>query len=296
MSITIADTELLDLTPALARKFHGMRAMPGERVLQPKRTNWIRTLLARGAFYAPRWATAKHGRTEFRVDGQHTSHVLTELANTDQRSFPKGLLAIVDRFKVDSLEDLAELYDYFNNPVSGRSSKDKLTFFLGYFGQEHPELEGCDIALTGYALTGMSVAIMERERATKGREGATGGKLSARDRGHLLDPHAADGTGIPFVVWCQKLKGTPNGGKFLRIPGLASQVYEQWCENKKSATTFWQHVMREDHPDPDHETRELARKVHEWSGTKHAKQMHRFIKAASRTWKIYRKSSRLTAA
>ena len=53
------------------------------------------------------------------------------------------------------------------------------------------------------------------------------------------------------------------------------------------ATEFWGLVLREDHPDADHESRELARTFNEWKARASRKTQADYRKKASIFWKRY---------
>jgi len=100
---TLLTSKTEPLTLELAQRFTSMTLSPTERQLDPARAKMLRDKVEAGQFITCTWATARLGDKEYRVNGQHSSKVLTEL-NGD---FPKGLTAHLDTYKVDSMEGLA---------------------------------------------------------------------------------------------------------------------------------------------------------------------------------------------
>jgi hypothetical protein len=81
------------LTPEMARKIHAMPGLLGEREIRPSRLNYHLSNVKSGTFYSPNWVTAKDASTGtwYRVNGQHTSTLLTTLAKLDpEAKFPTG--------------------------------------------------------------------------------------------------------------------------------------------------------------------------------------------------------------
>jgi hypothetical protein len=66
------------------------------------------------------WAVAKIGDKEYRVNGQHSSAVLSELNG----EFPQGLKVHMDTYEVDSNDGLALLFRQFDSRKSGHTPTD----------------------------------------------------------------------------------------------------------------------------------------------------------------------------
>ncbi len=71
----------------------------------------LREKAAVGQLIAFNWATAKFGDKEFRMNGQHSSAVLSELNG----QFPEGLKVHLDSYEVDTKEGLALLFRQFDS-------------------------------------------------------------------------------------------------------------------------------------------------------------------------------------
>src|SRR5215470_6184214 len=116
----LVNSETKPLTPELAERFKAMLPSPTERAFDPARAKMLREKAAAGQLITFNWATAKYGDKEYRVNGQHSSAVLTELNG----QFPQGLKAHVDTYQVDDPDGLALLFRQFDNRKSGRTPTD----------------------------------------------------------------------------------------------------------------------------------------------------------------------------
>ena len=84
---TLAKSEVLPLTPDLARQFKDMDPSPTERDLNPARLKMLRDKADKGLLITFNWSTALLGDRRLRVNGQHSSNMLCELNG----AFPSGL-------------------------------------------------------------------------------------------------------------------------------------------------------------------------------------------------------------
>ena len=129
--ITKRKSELIPLTKELAAQFAGMRPLPGERPLRQARLKFFQSCVRNEIFNSPTWAQVFVGddATPYRADGQHTSYVL---AHCEEAIFPTAVSVTIDTWAVDSENELGDLFDLFNNPVSVRSNSDKMGVFRSW--------------------------------------------------------------------------------------------------------------------------------------------------------------------
>ena len=92
----LISSETKPLTPDLAERFKAMLPSPTERVFDPARAKMLREKAEANQLIAFNWAIAKVGDKEYRVNGQHSSAVLTELNG----QFPQGLKVHMDTYEV----------------------------------------------------------------------------------------------------------------------------------------------------------------------------------------------------
>jgi|11BtaG_2_1085332.scaffolds.fasta_scaffold04116_4 hypothetical protein len=118
--------ELIELTPHQATLHKNRRSLPGDRdVSTPegrRRIAWLESHLRRGNFITPTWAIAQVGGAWWRIDGGHSSHMLA----ASNGNFPHGKSVLLRKFKCESNEDLADLFNIFDNRKSLRTLGDKI--------------------------------------------------------------------------------------------------------------------------------------------------------------------------
>ena len=111
---------VLKITPELARRFADMEPCPNDRKLQEWRKRSIREVIEKGEEHAFHWVVANFKGREYRINGKHSSTVLTEMNGT----MPNDLVALVETFEVLSMEQMATLYSQYDKTSSARSAGD----------------------------------------------------------------------------------------------------------------------------------------------------------------------------
>jgi|SRR6516225_6814663 hypothetical protein len=120
-------SEALPLTKQLVERFANMRASPTERELDLKRVKHLRTKADHGLLLPFQWAIALFEGEEYRVNGQHSSIMLSELDG----NLPDDLVAHIDYFQADDRQSLAMLFRQFDDRRSSRSSADIAAAYQG---------------------------------------------------------------------------------------------------------------------------------------------------------------------
>lgn len=224
------------LTPELALEFATMPAWEGERPLRPHRCKYLESRILDHQFYNPRWAVAYLDGRKYRVNGQHSSHVLA----TVNGDFPKGLMALIDEFQCENKNDLAELFGQFDNTISSRPAHE----VTNAHARVHPELSHIKPTFVSRILAGIGYALSgEGENRPRSNE----------ERAQLVHSH------IPFILWAYPLSKLRHTSK----AGVMAAAFSTWNRNQDAAEEFWSMVTEEDHADPRHPTRVLARFLRE---------------------------------
>lgn len=247
-------TRIEPLTPELAKEIAAMPGLPGERELRPARLKFLRSHIKDRSFVGPNWAIAvgdKTGET-FRINGQHSSNLLASL---EPEEFPDGLNVTIDVYEFTDFDtDAAGLFNLFDHPRSARTDTD----FMGIFRARHEEFVGMDNAFLVKIASGIDANI--RMRVEKAEGGA-----KTQLYGELL-PHREHGNYFEnkqyrqFAVWLYQWRNTTHFA-FVGRNGVTSEILEDWRASVEFATEFWSYVFRENHPDPEHESRELVREL-----------------------------------
>jgi hypothetical protein len=214
-------SETKPLTPDLAERFKAMLPSPTERVFDPARAKMLREKAEAGQLIAFNWAIAKVGEKEYRVNGQHSSAVLTELNG----QFPQGLKVHMDTYEVDNTEGLALLFRQFDSRKSGRTPTDVSGAYQGLY------TDLADVSRGAAKLAVEGVAWFDRHveglPAPKGDDVYT---LFGKTPLHN------------FIRWVSEVFSikTPE----LRRQTIVAAMYGTFDKNEAEARKFWREVSR----------------------------------------------------
>jgi hypothetical protein len=235
--------QCIKCTKALVAEFAGMEPAPNDRELRPKRQSFIKSEVEKNTFRLAGFASCKCKETGklYRVNGKHTSMVLSELNG----HFPKELFATVERYEADTLRDVAELYSTYDRRESIRTTND----INKAFAAANPDLAEIQPRILSLAVTGMSYSLWEDGYSMK-----------------PVDVRAALALDNPtFVMWLYFLFGESCGQQFkmLRRGAVVAAMFGTWKKAPKKAEEFWQAVRDEAIANRDDPTRTLARYLRE---------------------------------
>jgi hypothetical protein len=247
-----------------------MPTLKGERPLRPVRLAFLRSHLTGGTFVSPTWAVVidKATGVRYRANGHHSSTVLAELSETD---YPPDLLVTIEEYTSDNLaKDAFPIFDLFDNPSASRSNIDVMNLHRVYY----PDLADVDSKLVLMLASG--IALFEKGIAK-------GVFLSARERGAYL----ARDEYRQFILWAAPFAKAVHGW-MLHKPGIVAEMLAHRRLDAETADAFWQLVIKESHPDADHETRELSRTLKDWAAKPKISQ-DRFRKETAKQWRRFRR-------
>jgi hypothetical protein len=217
----LVNSETKPLTPELAERFKAMLPSPTERAFDPARAKMLREKAEANQLIAFNWAIAKVGDKEYRVNGQHSSAVLSELNG----QFPQGLKVHLDTYQVDSMEGLALIFRQFDSRKSGRTPTDVSGAYQGLYADLADVSRGAaKLAVEGVAWYDRHV---EGLPAPKGDDVYTlFGKTALHD----------------FIKWVGDVFSikTPE----LRRQTIVAAMYGTFEKNEAEARKFWKEVSR----------------------------------------------------
>lgn len=202
------------ITAELARKFASMEPAPGDRLLSHKRRKSIETWLSSGTFKTAQWAVAYCDGKAYRVNGQHSSTVLASMNGT----MPKGLVAVVEEYDCDTLDDVARLYATFDSRSSMRTTGD----INRSFHAVTPALAEVPSRVANCCITGISFALWENTYTTH----------PAEERAALMESNS------DFIVWVYLVLSGADSKHMLRGPVVAA-MYRTYNSNRDLAEKFW---------------------------------------------------------
>lgn len=116
---TIGRPEIVRVTKKTAEEISSLPGILGDRPLSEHRCEALRKELEEERAITFQWATVDVDGKAYRVNGQHSSHVLATLNGSMPCCY-----ASITRFKADSLTDAAGLWSCFDARLSVRTSKD----------------------------------------------------------------------------------------------------------------------------------------------------------------------------
>ena len=247
--------EQRNLTQEFAAKFDAMTPLPGERRRKERRLRFLLDKLRQGHFYSPHWAMGVELQTgqRYRLDGQHTSYLLTHLPQDVQ--FPVGLSVMLETVEFDSVvEDALDLFDKYNPPESARTNDD----VMGLYQSQYPEFKEFN---PGFLLN-VAAGLNRHEAGLQ-----DGRALPARQRGMLW----ANPSYREFALWAGQFQGPKDvtlNFRFLRKPIIVAEMFADMCAHREAAGEFWGHVFRADVANPHDETRQLADELNKLSERK----------------------------
>ena len=213
-----------------------MRPCPGERPITKRRMDYLHRRFIEGNFHTPCWASCRTNGTEYRINGQHTSKMVLQVAD-----FPVGLKVFMLNFKADGVEDLPELFAQFDSKYSQRNASD----IAGAHGGLHSELA----KMTGQELARVCFAIALSD--TNCWDLCRTRRPDEEERARLIH----DNRNAEFALWVLLLIKHASTNQ----SGVLAAAYRTWTKDAHYADVFWRHVVREGHPDPEHPTRMLAK-------------------------------------
>jgi hypothetical protein len=242
MAVKLIGTKIIPLTPDIALEFATMPTFKGERALRPGLIKHLESRISEGLFHSPKWAFAWMRGVKYRMNGQHSSNVLCN-ANGD---FPKDLDVIVDEFVCDTEEDLAVLFEQFDNKRSSRTEAD----IFGAHGRV--ALGDLEIANSEIRDVVNGIAYHLHLRAIESAAQGFHERVDV-DRMSLIAKYRE------FFEWRKSIGTTKARAKNMARKALGAAVFATWTHNKEAATDFWSQLMSESNPDVDHPTRVLGR-------------------------------------
>ena len=246
------DSDTVPLTRDLADEFATMQRWSGERPLNLRRVRALRKELEEGRFRSPEWAVGYLNGVKYRVNGQHSSVMLSE-ANGE---FPASLKVKLSEYHCDTEQDLADLFQTFDQRFSARGKDDH----VGAVMASIPEI--ADSEIPRKTVSRIASAITAHIRGI-------GAKTSPRESaGNLVeDPR--------FVLVAERLFRSGNKLYSLGVGAAMYGTWERLHQKRGSARpehvekhdkywfSFWDSVFEESNPDPSAPSRVLARYLRE---------------------------------
>lgn len=220
------------LTREVATEVATMPGWKGERKLRKDRVAYLDAAIRDGRFHSPSWAFAWLDGKKMRVNGQHSSTALAEANGY----FPVGLNVIMQEFSCDSIFDVAALFATFDRPESIRNTRE----CLGAAKAIHGELDDVNPYIASMIVAGIASALRGDGAKTN---------VSIEDRSRLLHSN------LDFVMWANSIIGHKK--RILQRACVIATMFKTWRKDADQSRSFWEMVLRNDHPEVTHPTRKL---------------------------------------
>jgi hypothetical protein len=217
----IGPVKVLPLTKEAARRFRDMDGVPSDRNLSVPRIEAYRKIASLGMFRPLQWATAVCAETSgtYRVNGKHTSTLFAE----DGVEIPDGLIAVVEHFKCDTMEDLAKLYSTYDSRSMVRTTND----INKSFAAVDEDLSEIPVGIVSLCVTAIAYT----------KHGASYTQRPAAERAEaLFEPQNKQ-----FVRWVAEMVVGKDARHIKRSP-VVSAMYDTWRKSHKASTEFWKAV------------------------------------------------------
>jgi hypothetical protein len=217
----LINSETKPLTRELAERFKAMSPSPTERAFDPSRAKMLREKAEAGQFINCNWAIAKLGDIEYRMNGQHSSSVATEV----DEQLLQGRNVHIDTYKVDDTDALALLFRQFDNRKSGRTPTDVSGAYQGLY----PELRDIPRDAAKSAVEGAAWY----EKKVEGLPAPSGDDVYTLFGKKSLHK---------FIRWIGEVFSvkTPE----LRRQTIVAAMYGTFDKNEAEARRFWTDVSR----------------------------------------------------
>jgi hypothetical protein len=209
--------DVVELTPDLVRWFRMFAIWIGDRsaltAVGRSRVARLKQLNADRLFYGVSWVLATLDGVVYRINGNRSSTMLTELTPEE---FPLGLLAIIEHFTCESRLDLIQLYSQFDSLWSARSQCDSARSQRELAPELHDISAGALIAAACGAVCALSGVI--RSRIT-----------SPDERLLLMHEYPA------FMAWAGRL----TSNRKFRSVGVVAAMFDMYQRSPRMACEFW---------------------------------------------------------
>jgi len=225
----------------LARDFASLKPFPGDRVLAPNRSAYLRRELEAGRFHGCDWAVFHCLETgeNYRVNGKHTSHLLADDAISDE--LVSQVRITLKYFEGKTLQDGAECYQTFDDSVCSRT-----------VGDINRSTAACILSLAGLPSRIINLCVQGMSFKIFGSGYSENKKGGKKERSALL---------FDNQEFCLFVYEVARGGDFkpMRRGPVAAAMYKSFQESPELAKRFWEAVRDGTNPDHTAVDRDLQR-------------------------------------
>ena len=279
MELVLRETKVV--TQSFAKHVAQMHGLADERPIREQRIAWLRSQVAQGIVLPWLWSFCVVDGQEYRINGQHSSRMLAELA---PEAFPAGTVAFIAKWKCDSMDEAARIYAGYDSRGSARSCPQIYSVMM------HADPAFADVNEKTFAASVVGIAYAEH-----GEDAATSVPLAERCEGALRQPE--------FVHFLQRLlDSNPEAAGLVRRGPPVAAMYLGWNKAHQKCEEFWTMVCNGTAPEPNHPSRKLqfylrGVSVCKGAGSKQGKRMDspvEMIAKCVQAWNAFRRGESLS--
>jgi len=228
------------ISDRLIERFAHMPPLDRERDLKSLRVDRLRERLLGGLILPFTWMSVWVDGVEYRLNGQHSSAVLLEMNGTR----PRMLVAHVTEFEASDMEEAAEIWSQIDAVWNARSASD----IYRMTGATTPQL--CELSSKMLSICAAGITLDHFGNSSNS---------TAHDKAELLKAHSQ------FAVEYAMLTMDSVKSRHLRRSPVCAGMSRCYRKCAKDTLIFFSSVRDEDDTNPGVPSRELSRKLREFS-------------------------------
>jgi hypothetical protein len=230
----LSDVRTHRVTESLANKYRDMKSIPRERPLSPIRLQRLYRKISESGSIVFFWASAVCDGVEYRVNGQHSSFLLS----THPNIIDEDMRASCQVYHCENMQAVVDLYQMFDHSDQSRTASDANQAQASIY----PELEGVNRRVINLCVT-----VFAREKW-----GIRYAHIPKEHRSKLL------GDNLDFVRFLQDVRTATKGGwKLLKRGPVVAAMFQTWKKNRRESMKFWCLVASGEGPRADSPDRKL---------------------------------------
>lgn len=272
--LQLVESKIVPVTLETLAEFRAIPPLPGERPFKPNRMNEIIILVRNSLFNYATWSILRDKNTGemFRCNGQHTSAAFAALG----ADLPAGLFVKWEVFETDDAKnDNHILFGMFDNSKSARGNEDWTANWVA----SYQDLRGVPPKFLVHIQNGIQLhnktEVDRIDAVEKAKAAKTKTVYKPTEHPDLIiypfqkhGMHFDNPDNRTFALWAYGWVGGKKAGRantrlvknewMLGNSGTVAAMYANRREQPELAHAFWDYVLRENHPNENHDTRELA--------------------------------------
>jgi len=212
-----------EVTPGLVKRFYTMPPFPGDRKLSKSRLRFLHKQFSKGEIHEFNWAVAHLDGKEYRLNGKHSSHVLTDDPTIIERY---KCIAVISDYYPTTMGGMATAYNNIDSSECRRTSPE----LINSVASVNPDFCDCPTTLLSACVAGIAYAKFGRNYY---------GSVNAHERPEFLD---SEFVFSQFAVKMdRKVRGTKR--QLIRKKPVMATLFLSWDKSRTDSEKFWSRVV-----------------------------------------------------